>query len=83
MYNKPYSCGKRRVLDKNSEKVSAVDLRCNYKVEPMGIDDPEPMLSWVISDPRRGAFQNAYRIIASSTMDGLVAGKGDLWDTGK
>lgn len=39
-------------------------LRCEYKRNPLGIDTPEPRLSWALDSPERGAVQTAYQILA-------------------
>jgi alpha-L-rhamnosidase len=62
------------------------DLRCEYLENPHGIDSTEPRLSWMLKATdasARGEAQTAYQILAASTKQGLLAGKGDLWDTGK
>lgn len=58
-------------------------LRCEFRVDPLGIDVLKPRLSWEMHDSRRGAKQTAYQIIVSSTSEKLAAGQGDLWDTGR
>jgi len=61
-------------------------LRCEYRVNPLGIDVPQPRLSWILvaTDPAvRGIRQSAYRILAASSEKVLHSGAGDLWDTGK
>ncbi|MDA3924818.1 MAG: family 78 glycoside hydrolase catalytic domain [Kiritimatiellae bacterium] len=58
-------------------------LRCEYRDQPLGIDQLRPRLGWVLTSKVRGAKQSAYRILVSSTDAGLKAGKGDLWDSGK
>ena len=61
-------------------------LRCEYRVNPMGIDVTEPRLSWVLtaaSPKARGLSQKAYRIVAASTDAKLRGNLGDLWDTGR
>ncbi len=63
-----------------------VDLRCEYRQNPLGIDVTEPRLSWRIAaaDPNaRGVRQAAYRVIAASSEAGLRGDKGDLWDSGR
>jgi alpha-L-rhamnosidase len=62
---------------------SADYLRCEYRVDPLGIDVGAPRLSWEIHDARRGALQTAYRILVASTAEKLSADQGDLWDSGK
>lgn len=60
-----------------------VHLRCEYRENPLGIDELRPRLAWLLNDPRRGARQTAYRILAATRADALEPGKADLWDTGR
>jgi alpha-L-rhamnosidase len=59
------------------------NLRTEYHINPLGIDQTAPRLSWIVKADRRGAMQSAYRIIVASSRDKLNKGMGDLWDTGK
>ena len=56
-------------------------LRCEYHVDPSGIDVRRPRLSWEVSDPRRGAVQSAYRGLAAGSLASLNDDLGDLWDS--
>lgn len=58
-------------------------LRCEYLVNPQGIDVPAPRLSWVLESDVRGQKQTAYRVMVASSAENLAAGKADLWDSGK
>jgi alpha-L-rhamnosidase len=58
-------------------------LRCEYLVNPLGIDERTPRLSWAIESNRRGAKQIAYRIRVASSLEKLAAGEGDFWDSGR
>jgi len=58
-------------------------LRCEYLQDPLGIDVPEPRLSWIVSSDRRVARQTAYQILVASSPDLLKDDHGDLWDSGK
>jgi len=58
------------------------NLRCEYQVDPLGIDVERPRLSWWLKSPERGAKQTAYQILVASSLDLLRKGQGDLWDTG-
>jgi alpha-L-rhamnosidase len=60
-----------------------VGLRCEYVVEPLGVDCERPRLSWIVADPARGAVQSAYQILAASTPARLQPGVADVWDSGK
>lgn len=58
-------------------------LRCEYLINPLGIDVPQPRLSWIIESERRGERQAAYQLLVASSAELLKDDKGDLWDSGK
>lgn len=58
-------------------------LRCEYLVDPLGIDETSPRLSWLLETSRRGARQVAYRVRVASTPEKLTAGDADRWDSGR
>ncbi|MGO8791482.1 MAG: family 78 glycoside hydrolase catalytic domain [Terriglobia bacterium] len=58
-------------------------LRCEYRVNPMGVDVPSPRLSWIMVSADRGARQTAYRVLVASTPSLLAENRGDLWDSGR
>ncbi len=62
---------------------AATYLRCEYRVDPLGIDVLQPRLSWEMHDERRGAAQTAYQVLVASDPEKLAADQGDLWDSGK
>ncbi len=62
---------------------SITNLRCEFSVNPLGVDTVEPRFSWELDHPERGQNQTAYQIQVASTFEELVAGSGDLWDSGK
>lgn len=66
-----------------STAVTVGCLRCEYLVDPVGIDETRPRLSWIIESQRRGARQTAWQVQAASTAEALAAGKADLWDSGR
>ncbi|MGH9402743.1 MAG: twin-arginine translocation signal domain-containing protein, partial [Terriglobia bacterium] len=66
--------------------IRPVNLCCEYRKEPLGIDALEPRLSWVLDSTARearGQMQSAYQILAASSEELLRSDQGDLWDTGK
>ena len=48
------------------------NLRCEFRVNPLGIDASRPRLSWVSESNDRGMVQTAYQVV----VDGV-------WDSGK
>jgi alpha-L-rhamnosidase len=60
-----------------------VNLHCGQRVNPLGIGDATPRLSWQLQSnaqgtSNRGETQSAYQILVGSTP-----GAADLWDSGK
>ena len=62
--------------------VSISNMRCQYFVNPIGVDVARPVLSWIVTSARRGVVVSAYQTIVASSMANLDADKGDLWDSG-
>ncbi len=58
-------------------------LRCEYLVNPLGIDSQRPRLSWTLAGEGRAQSQSAYRILVSRSSEGLSEGRADLWDSGR
>jgi alpha-L-rhamnosidase len=52
-------------------------------VDPVGIDEPAPRLSWelVNESPERGQVQSASHLLVASSLALLEKNQGDLWDT--
>src|SRR5437762_5562505 len=61
--------------------IRIVDLRCEYKVNPLGIESPAPRLSWRLEGSGRGIAQTAYQIRVAESESALRAGKPLLWDS--
>jgi alpha-L-rhamnosidase len=63
-----------------------MNLLCEYRKNPLGIDTLNPRLSWTLdsTDPKvRSLRQTAYQILAASSEERLRRDQGDLWDTGQ
>ena len=60
-----------------------VGLRSESLVEPLGMDEAAPRLSWRLSDSRWGAKQTAYEINVWSKRPQAADAKGDAWDSGR
>src|SRR6187551_737529 len=57
------------------------NLRCNYAVNPIGLDDFNPSFSWNLTSPTRGQSQTAYQVIVGSSAN--FSENNALWNTGK
>jgi len=60
-----------------------VKLQCEHLVNPLGIDVPNPRLTWQLEDSRMGALQSAYQIVVGTDSTAVASGKGNRWDTKK
>ncbi|NOY40297.1 MAG: family 78 glycoside hydrolase catalytic domain [Planctomycetes bacterium] len=58
-------------------------LRCEYRINPMGIDVTAPRLSWELKSESRAQKQSAYHLLVASSPEKLAADQGDLWDSGQ
>ena len=63
------------------ERVTVNGLRCEWLINPRGLDSPSPHLSWEIAGGARGVKQTAYQVLVSSSLEKLQANEGDLWDS--
>ncbi|UCG46357.1 MAG: family 78 glycoside hydrolase catalytic domain [Phycisphaerales bacterium] len=63
--------------------VTPADLRCEYSINPLGIDVAQPRLSWILRSGARGQMQSAYQILVAGSRENLRQNKGELWDSGK
>jgi len=64
-------------------QLTASRLRCEYRFDPLGIDETRPRLDWMLSSPVRGERQSGYRILVATSRKNLDRSQGDLWDSGK
>jgi len=67
----------------SAAELKPIALRCEYRVNPQGIDEAQPRLTWREDSNARGAKQSAYQILVASSPELLKANTGDLWDSGK
>ncbi|HEX5322638.1 MAG TPA: glycoside hydrolase family 78 protein [Capsulimonadaceae bacterium] len=63
--------------------VPPIDLCCEYRQNPLGIDADKPRLSWKLATEGRAQRQTAYHILVASNEANLRQNTGDLWDSGK
>ncbi|WP_316793647.1 family 78 glycoside hydrolase catalytic domain [Pedobacter frigoris] len=71
-----------------TDKISSVipvNTRCEYLINPKGLDELHPRFSWTLVARDTSAFgqgQTAYRIVVAATEALLNVNKGDVWDSG-
>lgn len=68
---------------KAAEPAQAVNLKCEYLSNAIGIDAKHPRLTWAMADAQQGAAQTAYQLFVGTDSVAVGAGKGDSWTTTK
>jgi len=58
-----------------------IDLRVEFTINPLGLDEPKPRFSWIFMTATRGNSQKAYRIVVGS-LNNITKDSGDVWDSG-
>src|SRR5690606_29953315 len=71
------------ICNASDEKLTLTNLRCDDRLNPLGIESESPRLSWIIQAAHRDVKQTAYRILVSDDPEMLRQGTGNIWDTGK
>ncbi len=74
------------VKNRNSPNLTPVDLTCDYRTNPLGVDASRPRLGWrleVSNSTLRGQKQTAFQIIVASKAKLLESDNGNLWNSGK
>ncbi len=66
-----------------SDELKISKMRVDWRAEALGLDSPNPRLSWIVESDQRGQKQTAYRVLAASRSELLEDEKADLWDSGK
>ena len=66
--------------------ILATDLRCEGRINPLGIDSINPRLSWQLQATipgERGQAQTSFQVLVATTATLLANDQGDLWDSGR
>ena len=56
---------------------------CENRVNPIGLDFPQPELSWQFQSATRNTMQTAYEIRVAENSSDVAKGANLLWNTGK
>jgi len=67
----------------NNAPNAPINLKCEDQVNPRGITDTTPELSWTFSDPDPRDVQSAYQILIADNQTSLNNNTGNIWDTNK
>lgn len=67
----------------NGQDLRVANPRCEYSVNPVGVEDEHPVFSWEIQSNKKNILQAAYRILVASDSSLLAKGVADVWDSKK
>ena len=73
------SCQKTEI----NSSVKIENLKCEYMVNPLGIDTDLPRFTWQMKDTLQGAKQTAFQIVLGTDKKSVLKCEGSYWDTGK
>jgi alpha-L-rhamnosidase len=65
----------------NTVKIS--EVKCQYAINPIGVDAQYPAFSWLVESKERGKNQKAFQILVSDNLKDLDRDEGNFWDSGK
>ncbi len=66
-----------------STSLTIENLKCEYLINPTGIDVSQPRLSWELKSKEEGQGQIAYQILMASDSIALSCDMSDIWDSGR
>jgi len=64
-------------------QLQVVNLQCEYRYEPLGVESANPSFSWMMQSVKRDAGQKAFRVLVADDSLLLAANTGNFWDSGK
>lgn len=79
-------CGTTPASPADTARFGPSRLRCEDRVDPLGIDARHPRLSWELEETTpgtRGEMQTAFQVLVATRPELLEQGRADLWDSGK
>ncbi|HEX2851723.1 MAG TPA: family 78 glycoside hydrolase catalytic domain [Opitutaceae bacterium] len=59
------------------------DPKCEFALDPLGVDIAQPRLSWRVASSENGQRQTAWQVLVASSPEILAQDRGDLWDSGR
>jgi alpha-L-rhamnosidase len=63
--------------------VDSVNLQCECRINPLGIDMARPRLYWCLESVKRDQGWSAYKILVTAGKKLLACSRCNLWDSGR
>jgi alpha-L-rhamnosidase len=67
----------------NTSIFKIAEMKCNYKLNPLGVETLNPRFSWTIEASDNNQRQTAYRVLVADSPEVLAKNQGNVWDSGK
>lgn len=71
------------LINATKASIQPHDLLCEYRKNPLGIDEKIPRFCWKITSTERNQLQSAFEIIVSDNYKEIQKQKGGIWKSGK
>jgi alpha-L-rhamnosidase len=69
--------------DVKNKNIDITNLRCEYMVNPLGIDNEHPRLSWILHSDSYGITQKSCQVFVGIDSVEVSQGKGKIWESKK
>ena len=66
-----------------AQSLIVANLKCEHKINPLGIESINPTLSWQLQSKQNSVVQKAFRILVSDNLQSLQKNIGNSWDSKK
>lgn len=66
-----------------AKTIKVKDLNCEYFSNPLGINETNPRLSWILESAVESQVQSAYQVLVATSPSMLSDKKADLWNSQK
>lgn len=63
------------------QNLQVANPRCEYRVNPLGVDVEKPHLSWELQSVQKNVLQTAYQILVADDPAVLEKNMGNIWDS--
>ena len=64
-------------------EIAPTELRCDDRIDPLGVDSTPPRLSWQLRGTGRSQRQVAWQVRVAHSLADLESDAADLWDSGR
>ncbi|RYE18122.1 MAG: alpha-rhamnosidase, partial [Sphingobacteriaceae bacterium] len=64
-------------------QTTVFNLKCEYLINPIGVDAPKPRFTWQMASNKQAAKQTAYRITVETDSAQIYVDKNSIWDSGR